>query len=108
MPISIYPPSNSLLTRRPENSGLSQKYNVTGFPTLIYFSGGKVAYNYPGENNRAALVDFMRKPSAEAPAKEVEPAWRDEPSEVEHLTDDSFDAFLEAENSVLVMFYAPW
>jgi thiol-disulfide isomerase/thioredoxin len=37
-----------------------------------------------------------------------EVAWSDEPSEVVHLTDLTFDEFMAREKSVLVMFYAPW
>ena len=29
-------------------------------------------------------------------------------SEVEHLTDDTFETFLASEQSILIMFYAPW
>ena len=39
------------------------------------------------------------------PEKEAE--WADEESEVVHLTDTSFDDFMAANPSVLVMFYAP-
>ena len=34
--------------------------------------------------------------------------WSDEPSEVVHLTDDTFHDFVSGHGSVLVMFYAPW
>ena len=39
------------------------------------------------------------------PEKEEE--WSDVPSDVVHLTDSSFDEFMEKNPSVLVMFYAP-
>ena len=81
---------------------------MTGFPTLIHFDGGKEQYNYPGDNTKTAIAAFMRSPSNEAPAKEVEAAWKDEPSEVQHLTDATFDDYLAKESSVMVMFYAPW
>ena len=93
---------------RPENNQISKKYNITGFPTLLYFQEGAMQYPYPGDNNRQALVSFMKNPKAEAEVKTPEKEWKDEPSEVEHLTDDTFDAFMEKENSVMVMFYAPW
>ena len=50
----------------------------------------------------------MESPSEKAPEKVVEPSWKDEPSEVVHLTDSTFDSFLAAESSVMIMFYAPW
>ena len=80
----------------------------TGFPTLLFFDQGQLQYPYPGDNTRKAIVDFMESPSDKAPEKVVEPSWKDEPSEVVHLTDSTFDDFLSAESSVLVMFYAPW
>ena len=36
---------------KPENSRLSRKYNITGFPTLLLFDGGELRYPYPGGNN---------------------------------------------------------
>jgi len=95
-------------TTLPNNNQISRKYNITGFPTLIYFENGVMQYGYPGENNRASLVNFLKNPKPEAEEKPKETEWKDEPSEVHHLTDDTFDKFLEEENSVLVMFYAPW
>ena len=43
---------------KPTNNAISKKYNVTGFPTLIYFEGGKQQFVYEGENKQKALVDF--------------------------------------------------
>ncbi|KAJ7391851.1 Protein disulfide-isomerase A5 [Desmophyllum pertusum] len=37
-----------------------------------------------------------------------EPEWKDIPSRVNHLTEDTFDEFMKTHDSVLVMFYAPW
>ena len=37
---------------RPENSPVSRKYNITGFPTLLYFEGGSLLYPYPGGNSK--------------------------------------------------------
>ena len=48
------------------------------------------------------------KASISSSTKEDEKPWKDEPSNVVHLTDDTFDEFLAQEESVLVMFYAPW
>ena len=46
----------------PENSGLSKKFNVTGFPTLLFYSNGKLAYPYPGDRNKKAwsITTWMR------------------------------------------------
>ena len=37
---------------RPENSPVSRKYNITGFPTLLYFEDGSLQYPYPGGNSK--------------------------------------------------------
>ena len=47
---------------------------------------------------------FSPSPST-PPLKEDE--WKDEPSEVVHLSDSTFDDFIGSNPSVLVMFYAP-
>ena len=93
---------------RPDNNKIGKKYNITGFPTLLYFHNGELQYPYPGDNNKQALVSFMQNPKPEAEVKTPEKEWKDEPSEVHHLTDDTFDEFMEKEKSVMVMFYAPW
>lgn len=93
---------------RPNNNQISRKYNITGFPTLLYFENGVMQYPYPGDNKQAALVSFLKDPKPEVEAKAPEKEWKDEPSQVVHLTDSTFDEFMESHNSVLVMFYAPW
>ncbi|CAL4162068.1 unnamed protein product, partial [Meganyctiphanes norvegica] len=92
---------------KPENSAARIKYNITGFPTLIYFENGGPKFTYEGENNKAGIVSFMRNPG-QAPEKPKEEAWADTPSDVNHLTDGNFHEFIKNEPSVLVMFYAPW
>ena len=76
---------------KPENSGVAKKYNVTGFPTLLYFSEGVFQFVYPGDNTKAAIKAFLADPKPEAEEKPKETEWADEPSEVVHLTDENFD-----------------
>lgn len=92
---------------RPENSVVRTHYNITGFPTLLYFENGVMKYQYEGENKQKALVDFMHSPSEPAP-KIKEPEWSETDSDVVHLTSSNFDLVLKEESSALVMFYAPW
>ena len=82
----------------------------SGFPTLLFFEGGKMQYSYPGDNKKAAILEFMASPSPEeAPKEPEEAAWKDaEDTEVTHLTDETFADFMAEEESVMVMFYAPW
>ncbi|KAJ8917992.1 hypothetical protein NQ315_011445 [Exocentrus adspersus] len=92
---------------RPENTVVRSHYNITGFPTLLYFVNGQMKFVYEGENKKNAIVAFMHNPQA-APVKIKEPEWSDTDSEVVHLTSSSFDPVIKEEASVLVMFYAPW
>lgn len=92
---------------RPENSMIRNQYNITGFPTLLYYQNGRLKFQYEGENNKNGLIHFMKDPR-EAPVKIKEPDWSDTDSEVVHLSADNFDPVLRDEVSALVMFYAPW
>ncbi|CAG5116417.1 unnamed protein product, partial [Candidula unifasciata] len=92
---------------KPPMVSLRLQYNITGFPTLYYFEKGRVKYKYGGENSKAGIVSWLQNPQPPKD-KEKEPEWADEESEVIHLTDDTFDAFIKQNPSVLVMFYAPW
>ncbi|CAB3986332.1 disulfide-isomerase A5-like, partial [Paramuricea clavata] len=84
------------------------QFNITGFPTLIYFHGGKELHRYKGKHEKDLLIEWLQNPTDEAPKDEEEEQWKDSPSEVVHLTDDSFDDYIASNPSVLVMFYAPW
>lgn len=92
---------------KPENSIVRKHFNITGFPTLLYFEGGNLKHKYDGENNKDSIVSFMRNPTKQ-PEKPKEPEWADTPSDVVHLTDATFISEVQSEPSVLVMFYAPW
>ncbi|KAK7866488.1 hypothetical protein R5R35_014353 [Gryllus longicercus] len=92
---------------RPENSFLRQHYNITGFPTLLYYESGNKKFVYEGENNKNAIVTFMKNPS-KPPEKPKETEWSETDSLVVHLTTENFDKVIKEEPSVLVMFYAPW
>ncbi|KAF5294296.1 hypothetical protein FQA39_LY13440 [Lamprigera yunnana] len=92
---------------RPENAIVRSQYNITGFPTMLYFINGALKYQYEGENNKEGIINFIKNPKAPV-MKEKEPEWSDTDSEVVHLTFSSFDPVTKEEASVLVMFYAPW
>ncbi|KAK6644436.1 hypothetical protein RUM43_000703 [Polyplax serrata] len=92
---------------KPENIAVRNKYNITGFPTLIYFENGVKMFNYEGENKKDGLVAFMKNPSS-IPIKPVEVEWSESENDVEHLTDKTFEETVKSSKSILVMFYAPW
>ena len=95
----------------PDAYGIRTTFNITGFPTLLYFQHGEKKFDYTGGRDKDGIVDWMRNPrSVEEmpPPEDAEPAWSEVESDVVHLTTDTFDQFIADNPSVLVMFYAPW
>lgn len=93
---------------RSENTKVRKTYNITGFPTLLYYENGAMKHTYEGENNKAGLISFMQNPTAPPPVKPKEADWASETNtEIVHLTSTNFDAVLKDEKAVLVMFHAP-
>uniref|UniRef100_A0A3Q3XBY1 Protein disulfide-isomerase A5 n=1 Tax=Mola mola TaxID=94237 RepID=A0A3Q3XBY1_MOLML len=91
-----------------EFDGLKQEYNVKGYPTFCYFEKGKFLYHYENYGATAKdIADWMKNPQPPQP-KTPEVPWSETGSPVFHLTDESFDSFLEENPAALVMFYAPW
>lgn len=93
---------------RPENSKVRKMFNITGFPTLLYFQHGALKQVYEGENKKDAIVAFMKDPTSQPVVKAKEGDWSAESdTEIVHLTGDNFEAVLKDEKSALVMFHAP-
>ncbi|XP_013179210.1 PREDICTED: protein disulfide-isomerase A5 isoform X1 [Papilio xuthus] len=95
---------------KPGNSRIRQQYNITGFPTLLYYEKGQFRFPYNGDNKHQAIVDFMRDPHSQVHQKKSEvddESWSQD-SDVVHLTADSFDSVLANVEHALVVFYAPW
>ncbi|CAK1588630.1 unnamed protein product [Parnassius mnemosyne] len=95
---------------KPGNSQIRQLYNITGFPTLLYYEKGQYRFAYNGDNKRQAIVDFMKDPTSQVQQKKKEVAeesWSQD-SDVIHLTADTFDNVLTKAEHALVVFYAPW
>ncbi|KAH9637335.1 hypothetical protein HF086_006979 [Spodoptera exigua] len=116
---------------KPGNSKIRQLYNITGFPTLLYYEKGQYKLPYNGENKKQAIVDFMRDPTSamQQKKKEVvdeswpedsddpqepppppppEKPWSEEESPVRHLDSATFRNTLRKIKHAIVMFYAPW
>lgn len=87
-----------------------QVFNITGFPTVIYFEEGQKKFDYKGPRTKDGIVAWMKDPQEAPAASEVDENadWSEEESDVVHLTSEMFDSFVEENPSVLVMFYAPW
>lgn len=95
----------------PDAYGVRNQFNITGFPTLIYFDQARRRMPYGGGRDKQGIVEWVKNPRAaeESPqAPQEEEQWSDVESDVVHLTDDTFDAFISSNPSVLVMLYAPW
>ncbi|XP_048488599.1 protein disulfide-isomerase A5 isoform X2 [Plutella xylostella] len=95
---------------KPGNAKIRQLYNITGFPTLLYFEKGLYRFPYGGENKRAAIVEFLRDPNAQTQKKKEaakDESWPQD-SDVLHLNGDNFNSELAKAEHALVIFYAPW
>ncbi|XP_061782391.1 protein disulfide-isomerase A5 isoform X1 [Nerophis lumbriciformis] len=91
-----------------EFDGLKQEFDVKGYPTFCYFHKGKFLFHYENYGASAKdIADWMKNPQAVQP-KSPEVPWSETESAVFHLTDESFDRFLDDHPAALVMFYAPW
>jgi len=95
---------------KPDTHNVKTKFNITGYPTLIYFEKGEEKFQYGGEMNKDGLIEWMKNPTPK-PAAPKEPevdTWAEDNPEVLHMNDKTFAPSLQATDSVLVMFYAPW
>lgn len=83
---------------------LSQKYGVSGFPTLKWFDGkSKEPEDYKGGRDLDSLQAFITEKTGVRPKNAAKP-----PSEVQMLTDDTFTSAIGGDKDVLVAFTAPW
>ena len=44
---------------KPEDSPVSKKYTITGFPTLPFFDGGELQYPYPEGNKEVRMIAII-------------------------------------------------
>ncbi|CAF3708791.1 unnamed protein product [Rotaria sordida] len=99
-----------------ENYPMRRQFNITGFPTLIYFENGEEKFHYTGGHTKDDIIKWLKdpqppkEPSAEEAATEFFPTDSENVNYVVHLNDDTFDTFIaeNAQSPILVMFYAPW
>lgn len=90
------------------HSAVCSQYDVHGYPTFRYFNYGKKDFKYTGGRVAKDFIKFMEDPREGPPPPPPEPEWKDIPSYVTHLTDDTYEDFMKTHDSVLLMFYAPW
>ncbi|KNC86900.1 hypothetical protein SARC_00945 [Sphaeroforma arctica JP610] len=90
------------------NSAVCSKYDVKGYPTLLFFSKGENVEKYSKGRTEDAIIEFIKSKSGAAPAEEEKAPAAAAPAEgVPSLTADTFDAFV-AKDAALVKFFAPW
>lgn len=78
---------------------LATRYEVNGYPTLMFFKKGKM-YPYEGPRNEAGIVEYMMERGKDN--------WKPPPEAVVTLTEENFDEFIDKHELSLVEFYAPW
>jgi len=91
-----------------KNSALGSQFEVTGYPTFLYFKNGQKAFAYTLGRKKDDFVNFLKDPKEPPPPPPPEPEWSETPSSVVHLTDNNFHSTLKNKKHALVMFYAPW
>ena len=82
-----------------EHKTLGQKFDVSGFPTIIIHKDGQ-GHQYKGARSKEAIAEKAREMA--------DPSWEPPKSKVVELTNDNFDEFMAENDFVLMMFYAPW
>ncbi|CAG9796931.1 unnamed protein product [Diatraea saccharalis] len=94
-----------------EHKSLSQKYGVTGFPTIKIFTGSKNT-PYQGQRNAESFVDAALKAAKEKAYDNLgkkSGGSSSDKSDVITLTDSNFkELVLDSDDLWLVEFYAPW
>lgn len=83
---------------------LGKRFGIQGFPTIKYFDGkSEKPEEYTGGRDLESLTEFLKGKIGVGPRKKVA-----EPSQVEILTDKTFDGKIGGDQVVLVAFTAPW
>ncbi|KAK8805187.1 hypothetical protein WA538_001649 [Blastocystis sp. DL] len=87
-----------------EDKVLSERFGITGFPTLKYFPAGEKveAIDYKEGRSAEDIINFINK-EAGTTVKPKKPV-----SNVKVLTPSNFDEVVNSGKVVFVKFYAPW
>lgn len=62
----------------PDSYAIRQWFNISGFPTVIYFENGQKKFDYSGPRTKDGIVQWMRDPRAAeevAPKADEEQPW---------------------------------
>ncbi|KAG4301763.1 hypothetical protein PCANB_001994 [Pneumocystis canis] len=102
----MYNQENVIIARinADEYRDIAEKYNIRGFPTLIWFdSNSDIANPYNDNRDIDSLSQFIQnrfEASLEGKSKK--------PSAIELTPDNFYKIVMDPEKDVLVKFYAPW
>lgn len=89
-----------------ENNPARRIFNISGFPTILYFENAIPKYTFEGDSTKEGLINFLQNPS-EPPVRQRDEEWaEDANSEIVHLTSKNFDIILREEKSAMVVFHA--
>ena len=81
----------------------SPPYNVSAFPTVLYYQNGKYKFPYNHPQKKDALIEFLDNPTE----KSLAASWAENPESVSnHLTNETFDAFISNHENVMIFFHA--
>lgn len=85
---------------------LAKKFKVQGYPTVKLFHEGEFKFD-ANVRDVDRILALMRDPTKPPPVPEEEKPWSSVPSEVIHLSTDTFKQVLKKKRHALVMYYAP-
>ncbi|CAF3646792.1 unnamed protein product [Adineta steineri] len=100
-----------------ENYPIRKQFNITGFPTTIYFEKGQQKFHYSGGHTKDDIINWLKNPQPVKEASEEKddkqdffPTDSENVNYIVHLNDTTFDGFIteNSQSPILVMFYAPW
>lgn len=55
-----------------QQSSLAKKYDIKGYPTILYFKNGKLEADYNGARRKMDFVQFLRKQALDSSDKKDE------------------------------------